>query len=177
MSNKVHKLAISKRIRLVPFTEDYVPSIVKWAENPSNSEFFRRCAPLRNWLDPNYALAMWRGTWVIVEDSEAVGILHMSLIDQFARSAEGSILVDKASSAHPHVTAQQAYREFLDYAFDYCNLHKVYVKILDSREQLKAIAEEFGFVCEAILRDSIFYKGEYRNEYLLSCLKLEYRRP
>jgi RimJ/RimL family protein N-acetyltransferase len=161
---------------MAPVTAHVVPSIVKWAENPSNSEFFRRCPPLMNWLTPEVALALWGSSWVILEDDMPVGLVTMANLEQSSRSCEYGILVDKEASSHPRFTIDTVYHEALEHAFDYCNLHKVYVKILDTREKLAAIAASFGFSQEAVLRDSIFYKGEYRNEILLSCLKLEYRR-
>ena len=161
---------------MAPVTAGVVPSIVQWAENTSNAEFFRRCPPLMNWLTPEAALSLWSTSWVILEDDTPVGLVTMCNLEQSSRSCEYGIMVDKEASSHPRLTIDTVYAEALEHAFDYCNLHKVYVKILDHRQGLQKIAEALGFSQEAVLRDSIFFNGEYRNEVLLSCLKLEFRR-
>ena len=175
MDNKAPKLATAKAVRLAPYTPEIAAQIANWAQKPANAEFFRRIPPLCDWLSPEGIRQLWEGSWVVYEDDRAVGLLTMQGLDVYARSCEIGILVDNDSSAHRRVTVDQVTDFMADYLFNYRNLHKVYLKVLEGREKLVKILESKGFSQEALLRDSCFFKGEYRNEYLLSCLKLEYK--
>jgi len=164
-----------KLIRLAPYTPEIAPFIVKWAEKPDNAEFFRRVPPLSDWLSTAAITQLWQAAWVIYEDETPVGLLNLHSLDPYSRSCEIGILVDNEASSHRRQTVDAVTDQMADYLFNYKNLHKVYLKVLEGREKLVKILESKGFVSEALLRDSVFFKGEYRNEYLLSCLKLEYK--
>lgn len=159
---------------MVPYTPELNLAIAAWAQKPENAEFFRRYPPQCDWLEPMRMTQTFAGSWAIFEEDTPVGLVTVHSADPYARSCEFGVLIDAASSSHPHQTAHEITNQFCSYAFDYKNLHKIYMKILDSREGLKTRLEAIGFTCESILRDSIYFQGEYRNEFLLSCLKLEF---
>lgn len=163
-----------KTVRLVPYTPDINTFIMGWAEKLENTEFFRRFPPKCDWLEASRMAQVFGNTWVLYEEEKPVGLVLLHSFDQFGRSCEFGLLVDFASSEHPHQTAHEATNQVCDYVFNYRNLHKIYMKILDNRDLLKTRLESVGFTHEATLRDSIFFNGEYRNEYLLGCLKLEF---
>ena len=176
MENTAPKLEVLKTVRLSAFRAENSQDIIRWAQKLQNAEFFRRCPPHMDWLDPERVMQLWGNSWIIYEEDTPVGIVILHSIDSYGRACEFGMLVDKESSHHYHKTAHQATNQLADYLFDYRNFHKIYVKILDSRDKLKDRLQRIGFTCEATLRDSIFFNGEYRNEYLMSCLKLEFIR-
>lgn len=169
------KLTALKTIRLCPFRVEHAEHIARWAEKDANAEFFRRMPPIQDWLTPDLIKQVYGTAWVIYEDDMPVGLLTAFWHDQASRSVEYGILVDKEESNHKSSTATEIMHQALEYAFHYRNMHKVYVRLLEGREGLKAKLESLGFTTEATLRDSVYFKGEYRNEYYLSCLKLEYK--
>lgn len=164
-----------KQVRLAPFTSEVIPAIARWAEKKENAEFFRRTPPPQDWLSSLGIQNLWQNVRIIYEDEMPVGMLTVTMHDQYSRAVEYGLLIDKEESSHKSFTALEVMRAACVYAFDYMNVHKIYVKLLDTRTGLKSRLEGLGFTTEALLRDSVFFQGEYRNEYLLSCLKLEYK--
>jgi len=159
----------------MPYTPDIAEHIALWATKPSNAEYFRRSPPVQDWLRKDFIDQLFAGSWIIYEDDAPVGLLSMHSLDPYARSCEWAILIDKDSSAHSHNTAMEMIHQACEYSFNYKNLHKIYVKLLDHRDNLKLALESVGATLEVTLRDSVYFNGEYRNEYLLSMLKLEYK--
>lgn len=174
-AQKPAALTALKAVRLAPYMPEIACVIARWASAPENAEFFRRVPPLCDWLAPAAIGTLWGTSWVVYEDDTPVGLLTLHSIDRYARSCEVGILVDSKDSSHRRQTVDAVTDQMADYLFNYLNLHKVYLKVLEGREKLVKLLESKGFQQEAVLRDSIFYSGEYRNEYLLSCLKLEYK--
>lgn len=173
------KLAVTRKIQYSPVTSYTLPHIVEWAEKPANAEFFRRMPPLNTWLEPERALKLWQAAaaHIIFEDNTPVGMIVSGFTDQASRACEIGMLVDKEASTHRHLTFLHIMHDFIKNAFDYYNLHKVFVRVLTHRTEMRKTLESFGSVCEATLRDSVFFNGEYHDEWYISLLKLEYRRP
>lgn len=176
MSESLTKLSIAKSVILQPFSTEHASLLMQWASRSSNSEFFRRIPPLMNWATPEATLALWKGSWTILEDGRPVGIGIASFGTQADRSCEVGLMIDADASSQRSLTSALAMRQAFEYCFDYCNVHKITMRVLTTREGLKQNLLKLGCSVEATLRDSIFFQGEYHDEWLLSCLKLEYKR-
>lgn len=99
------------------------------------------------------------------------GLVNINLKNSKAESYLG--LGDKNYWGRGH--ASEARRLILDYAFDVLDLNKVYSYVWDENEKMKHINKKVGFKIEGLLRDDIFYQGEYRDNVLMGVLKDEYK--
>lgn len=172
-SAKLELVQAKPKIRLSPFCKGVEVSIVKWYEDPKNAEFFRRCPPICDWMSLGGIEAIFGTLWVAYEEDRPVGLVGLFNKDVYSRTCELGMLIDGATDQKD--AAKQLMDAFADYAFNYLNLHKIYIKIMPWRDKLAKRMEGQGFSKECDLRDSCYFKGEYHSEMLYSCLKLEYK--
>ena len=103
-----------------------------------------------------------------------VGVTSIKDIDWINRSAEISTVV--GCSAHRDLTTFiEVTRLMLVHGFFSLNLNRIQVGTM-IKELVKIQCDIFGFVHEGTLREHVFKDGEYRDVYILGCLKDEFRK-
>lgn len=58
--------------------------------------------------------------------------------------------------------AAEALNKIIEFGFDRLDLHRLEARIMTENARSKRVAEKCGFVCEAVMRDKLYVKGEYR---------------
>jgi RimJ/RimL family protein N-acetyltransferase len=108
------------------------------------------------------------------QDDRHVGNISLDTIDQRHRNARLAIfLADQASRGKRIGT--HAVSLLLEYAFDFLNLHRVYLKIDAEREQeLVHFYGRFGFEIEGRMRQHEFRYGRYIDKLMLGVLRDEW---
>lgn len=161
--------------------EKDIPYKVKWV----NDEAIRRTQNLdfpiseigtKKWLQ-KVTSDSTRRDFIVCSESDNVPIGYCGLVSiNFKHSKAESYLGlgDKDYWGKGH--ASEARRLILDYAFDVLDLNKVYSYVWAENEKMKHINKNVGFKIEGLLRDDIFYQGEYRDNVLMGLLKDEYTR-
>ncbi|MGD8325720.1 MAG: GNAT family protein [Sphingomonadales bacterium] len=107
----------------------------------------------------------------IKNGDEAVGFALLSNVNTDDRNVELSrIIIGPRGSG----TGQAALREILDYCFKKLNAHKVSLDTFSYNHRAQHIYEKFGFKKEGILRDELFFNGEFHDLFLYGLLAKEW---
>ena len=159
-------------VRLIPFNQEAIVTMVQWAEREDMKDFFRRIPPVMTWCDIHKAMQLFGHGYLVTVAGETVGYTVIDQYDPFAKSAEFSVIIDQQRIANRPEVSEEAAVQTVKHAFDYMNCEKVYCKIMTTRKTLCERLQSYGFVVEGLLRKSI--KGQ--NEWLLGCLKDEFKR-
>lgn len=110
----------------------------------------------------------------IAYEGDFLGIIRMDEIDQANRSARIGADIDPACRGQGYGT--KTYKALLKYCFDFLNMHRVWLCVLDSNEIGKRLYANAGFKVEGKYREAIFRDGTYHDYIVMSILESEYRR-
>ena len=61
----------------------------------------------------------------------------------------------------------------IHYAFTELNLHRLYLRVYEDNDRAISCYEKAGFKKEAVLKDDVWVRGEYRNIVLMGIVKGE----
>ncbi len=115
--------------------------------------------------------------WAIAdqESDQCLGHVGLYQIDHRVRSAEFAILLgDK--SRWGKGTGTRITVAVLDYAFDWLNLNRIELSVLDINPRAVHLYEKLGFSVEGIRRQAQFKNGAYVDVKLMSLLRGETSR-
>lgn len=70
---------------------------------------------------------------------------------------------------------KKTYRLLLKYCFDYLNLHRVWLSVIDTNKIAYGLYQSIGFVVEGRHREGIFRNGQYHDYIIMSILRPEYK--
>lgn len=62
------------------------------------------------------------------------------------------------------------------YCFDYLNMHRIWLAVLDNNKVASALYKKQGFIEEGRYRKAIFKDGKYRDYIIMSILEEEYKK-
>lgn len=126
----------------------------------------------REWFARLHALKD-RKYYVLCDDSHPfLGLVRTDQIDLTNRSIR--VGVDIACELRGQGYGRKAYRLLKKYCFDYLNMHRVWLLVLDTNERALRLYEQQGFTLEGRHREAIFRDGSYHDYLILSILKQEY---
>jgi len=79
----------------------------------------------------------------------------------------------------PHLRAQgygsKVYTLLKKYCFEYLNMHRIWLAVLDSNEIALKLYEKQGFKVEGRYREALFREGYYHDYIIMGILEQEYR--
>lgn len=102
---------------------------------------------------------------------EAVGFALLSNIDSEDRNVDLTrIIIGPRGSG----TGQAALREILDYCFKTLGAHRVSLDTFSYNHRAQHIYEKFGFKKEGVLREALFFNGEFHDLFLYGLLAKEW---
>lgn len=155
--------------------EDYKVSI-KWRKDEKiwsllgGPKYFVSEEYERQWvLDAIHQSKNIRLAICTIDNNIYIGNIYLTNIDWISRKAESHILIgnhDYWRSAY----GIDAYSQLIEFAFNQRNLHRLQALILENNIASQKLHEKLGFVCEGILRDSVFKDGKYKNQIIYSLL-------
>jgi RimJ/RimL family protein N-acetyltransferase len=119
------------------------------------------------------SLAKDKRYYTIIGPPGFLGIIRTDEIDRANRSIR--IGVDIVPGQREKGYGTKAYEAFLGYCFDYLNMNRVWLCVLDSNFKAKKLYEKIGFQVEGRMRRAVFREGEYRDYIIMSILEDEYR--
>lgn len=117
-----------------------------------------------------------RASFIIEATAEkrAVGEVVINDIDPDNRSGNIRIaLFDEADFGKGYGT--QAMRLMVDYGFRELKLHRITLGVYAFNPRAIRVYEKIGFVKEGVLRDSLYWDGEYIDEITMSILEHEWQ--
>lgn len=101
-----------------------------------------------------------------------VGIVRMNHIDYINRSASvgGDIAKDFRGSGLGSIM----YTIILKLGFEYLNLNRLWLHVLENNNVAINLYKKFGFIKEGVQRKAVFRNGRYLDYIMMSILKEEY---
>jgi RimJ/RimL family protein N-acetyltransferase len=120
--------------------------------------------------DPSrmYFIIWTRGSF----DIDRLGIVRCDEIDRTNRSIRIGADIDKSHRGMGYGT--KTFKLLLEYCFEYLNMHRVWLEVLDTNEVAIKLYKNAGFQLEGRKRDAIFRDGEYVDYLVMSILESEY---
>ncbi|MGD0056975.1 MAG: GNAT family protein [Methanomassiliicoccales archaeon] len=110
-----------------------------------------------------------------LDGARDIGLIGLDKIDFRNASAELQIIIGEVEYWGKGL-GSEAIRVLLDHAFARMNLHRVDLRVADYNDRAIACYKACGFQAEGRLRHDHFHKGGYRDSFVMSILKEEFRR-
>ncbi|ASN06484.1 GNAT family N-acetyltransferase [Virgibacillus necropolis] len=129
---------------------------------------------IQNWFDRN-AIDTSRIDLIIClqENNQPIGDIAMLDIDhQNQNSVVRISIFDKEFWGNGYGT--EAMSLVVEFGFDSLNLHRVGLDVFAYNERAIKAYEKLGFKREGIVRDELFYDGEFHDSILMGVLKGEF---
>ena len=108
-----------------------------------------------------------------VIDSKLVGLSFLKNINKNNLQAEFAILIDENYSGKGY--GGQACYATLKLAFLKLKLHRVFLKVRVDNEPAIRLYESCGFKIEGELRDDVFKKDKFRNQFIMGILDSDFK--
>jgi len=109
-----------------------------------------------------------------LESNKSLGMVRVNPIDWINRSA--CVGVDILKPLRNQGYGTLAMKCVLKYCFDYLNLNRCWLFVLDSNEPAKYVYKKVGFKKEGVQKQAIFRNGEYVDYVMMSMLKKDFKR-
>jgi len=109
----------------------------------------------------------------IIDTNELIGILSLKNINLINRDAELAIYIG-ADNAKGKGFSKEATLLILNFAFNNLGLNRIYLKVLETNHIANKLYKKCGFIEEGKFRESVFKKGKFCNEIIMSILKNDY---
>lgn len=115
-----------------------------------------------------------RADYAIVRNSDGayLGEVVLTDLDEFNQSISFRIaLSGEALFGRGYGT--EATRMVLDFAFDRLGVHRVALEVFDFNLRAQRVYEKCGFVREGVLRDALFWDGQWHDTFQMAVLATE----
>jgi len=111
--------------------------------------------------------------WYILKSHEIIGITFLHKIEKKDKRARFAIgIYDKENWCKGY--GQEITDAILKYAFQYLQLHKVDLRVLEFNRRAIASYRRSGFIQEGRLRENAFINNEWHDDIVMSILCHEY---
>lgn len=154
-------------VKLIPYTEHYVPVLWNWYNDKTYQDFFRQNTKLFTPQDfINYSQLVG-GTVLLAFDKSSESESIVGLVNLVADSKKNNgfylaLLVDKKYQNNR--LSNDVSIAAMDYAFNSLNYQKCIVEVLERNVGLNKTLEKTGFTLEGLLEKECFQNGEFLNE-------------
>ncbi|MFS0864811.1 GNAT family N-acetyltransferase [Fredinandcohnia sp. 179-A 10B2 NHS] len=109
------------------------------------------------------------------ENDQVIGDLAILDVDHQQRNGSFRIAItDERYMSKGYGT--EALRLIIDYMFNTLNLRRIGINVYAYNSRAIKAYEKLGFVQEGILREELYYDGQYYDNILMGLLKSEYRK-
>lgn len=165
-------------IGIRPIEERDLPLMVKLRGEPSvwmklgNIELIGLSAQKR-WFDKLLDNSKVRYYILFSSDIDFIGIVRMDEIDYVNRSIRvgGDILPEYQG----HGYGKQMFRLLEKYCFDFLNMHRMWLLVIETNKVALRLYSSVGFKEEGRQREAIFRDGNYVDYIMMSLLKSDYK--
>lgn len=166
-------------IRIRPVEESDLPNMVNLRADPSiwtnlGSIHMINLYEQKKWFERVSSDLKVRYYILCSKDINFIGIVRTDEIDSINRSIRigGDIL----PRYHGKGYGTKMYKLLLKYCFDFLNMNRVWLLVLETNEMAIKLYQKAGFTIEGAQRQAIYRYGEYTNYIMMSILKSEYRK-
>lgn len=128
----------------------------------------------RRWFQ-RIRLAGDKRYYIICDDTyDFIGIVRMDEIDRANRSVR--IGADIVPELRGQGYGNKTYTLLKKYCFDFLNVHRIWLAVLDTNDVALRLYEKQGFRVEGRYREAIFRDSAYHDYITMSILEYEYRK-
>ncbi|MCR4336252.1 MAG: GNAT family N-acetyltransferase [Candidatus Omnitrophica bacterium] len=128
----------------------------------------------RQWFQKIRSASTDRRYYILCDDqNDFIGIVRSDQIDQANRSIR--IGVDIVPELRGKGFGSRAFQLLKKFCFDYLNMHRVWLAVLETNKVALALYKKQGFKKEGIYRSAVFRDGKYLDYIIMSILEDEYR--
>ncbi|MFD2923617.1 GNAT family N-acetyltransferase [Halobacillus naozhouensis] len=133
-------------------------------------------AGVQNWFERNSTDSSRIDLVVCLQkNNQLIGDLAMLEIDHQNRKAVVRISIfNKAYWGHGYGT--EAMSLLLEFGFNHLNLRRVGLDVFSYNERAMKSYQKLGFKQEGVIRDDLYYDGEYHDSVLMGVLKEEFTK-
>lgn len=110
----------------------------------------------------------------LLQGMALVGVARLKYIDRISANTELGIYIGDSEQRGKGL-GKEALNLILSYAFRDLNLHKVYLKVLESNTKAIGLYESCGFSKEGTLREQFWSRGRYENIRFMGILRDEFK--
>lgn len=115
-----------------------------------------------------------RGYFVLCDhDHDFLGIIRFDEIDRTNRTIR--VGCDVVRELRGKGYGNKAFHLIKKYCFDYLNMHRLWLAVLETNQVAIHLYEKHGFKVEGRYRKAIFRDGRYHDYVIMSLLEEEYR--
>lgn len=106
------------------------------------------------------------------QEHDFLGYVRFDEIDHFNKSIRvgGDILPEFQGKGF----GKKMFNLILKYCFEYLNMHRVWLLVLDYNERAKNLYTKCSFKIEGKYREAIYRNGRYHDYIIMSILRIEY---
>jgi len=168
-----------KNVALVPFEEKHLQKTLDLVNNLSIATLINRVLPVasfehRKW----YEEVICDKTQVIfaIEDNNKkahIGNCGLKKIDPRSLQAELWIYLEEGSLGREYGT--EAIQLLVKYGFDFLNLNRIYLYLMDYNKQAQRAFERVGFKTEGRFRQHVFINGSFHDTIWMGLLRREFK--
>ena len=101
-------------------------------------------------------------------DNISIGLIDLFDVDFKNLKAGVGILINKNNRDKGY--AKEALKMLIEYGFKYLNLHQLYCNIIEDNKPSISLFKSLGFIEVGLKKDWVYFKGEYKNEYLFQLI-------
>lgn len=110
----------------------------------------------------------------LIQNKCLIGLSILKDISLINRSAEFAIYIGDKDSRGKGLS-KEATVKTLNFAFNDLGLNRVGLKVLEENQIAIKLYKSIGFTSEGVLRHSIFKKGHFKSEIIMSILRDEFK--
>ncbi len=104
--------------------------------------------------------------------NEKIGMVRITEIDLINKSMCVGGDIDPKHRGNGY--AKEMFKLIFKYGFDYMNMNRLYLYVLEDNNVAKSLYKKMGFTYEGVQREAIFSEGKYKDYEMMSILKREY---
>jgi len=174
------RLLMGERVYLRRMTADDLPHVHRWLTDTELCGLIGHpgvssMAEIEAWFERASADPARR--WYVIvtsEDDRVIGEAGLLRLDERWRTTDMSIIIGERNAWRRGFGTETG-RILLDFAFNYCGMHRVAVGVVGFHEPALAFWESLGFSREGIQRDGYFHGEAFHDFVMLSVLEDEWR--
>lgn len=172
-----------KNIVLREYSMEDLSSIRKWVNNPdvvdTLSDYFlfpqseeQTASWLRKRLDGPSDHNSAQFIIADVNSDKYLGQIDIQTIDWKNRSARIAIVLGTESRNRGYGT--DAIKTLVSYCFEEMNLNRIDLTVKDYNKNAIRCYEKCGFIVEGRMRETFYFRGKYRDHFVMAILKNEW---
>lgn len=174
------RLLMGEKVYLRRMTEEDLQHVLRWFSDPELCGLIGSSG-----IETREAVEAWfarasadpaRRWYVIVtsEDDRVIGEAGLLRLDETWRTTDMSIIIGERDAWRQGYGTEVG-EILLDFAFDYCAMHRVAVGVVGFHEPALRFWERLGFRREGVQRDGYFHGGGFHDFVMMSVLEDEWR--